>query len=122
MKLSGAVRFFRSPAMRAVCACLCIALGFFFGSAATRRHTGEAVVVVRSGGPVRAAETAEALNINTADEALLQTLPGIGPKLAQEIVAYREEHGPFQNLYELMDVKGIGSRKYEALLGQITIE
>lgn len=48
------------------------------------------------------------VNINTADAAQLEALDGIGPTLAQRIVAYREEHGPFASIEELDNVKGIG--------------
>ena len=48
------------------------------------------------------------ININTADVYELQRLPGIGEARAQDIVAYREEHGPFQSVDELDNVKGIG--------------
>lgn len=50
----------------------------------------------------------EVININTADVYELQRLPGIGEARAQDIVAYREEHGPFQSVDELDNVKGIG--------------
>ena len=48
------------------------------------------------------------ININTASAELLQTLPGIGPALAERIVAYREEHGLFRSIDDLTNVKGIG--------------
>ncbi len=48
------------------------------------------------------------LNLNQASAEALETLPGIGPVLAQRIVAYREEHGPFQTVEDLLEVKGIG--------------
>ena len=48
------------------------------------------------------------VNINTADAAQLEALDGIGPTLAQRIVAYREEHGPFADIESIMDVNGIG--------------
>ena len=44
------------------------------------------------------------VNINTADAAQLEALDGIGPTLAQRIVAYREEHGPFADIESIMDV------------------
>ena len=50
----------------------------------------------------------ERIDINTADVYDLQRLPGIGEKRAQDIIAYREEHGPFQTLDGLTDVSGIG--------------
>jgi competence protein ComEA len=45
----------------------------------------------------------------------LEHLPGIGPVLAEKIVAYREDHGPFASPEDLMLVPGIGEAKYEAL-------
>ena len=50
----------------------------------------------------------EVIDINTADLHDLQRLPGIGEKRAQAIMAYREEHGPFQSVDELDNVEGIG--------------
>jgi competence protein ComEA len=50
----------------------------------------------------------QSVNINKADIALLTTLKGVGEKKAQAIIAYRNEHGPFQSIEELAEVKGIG--------------
>ena len=50
----------------------------------------------------------EVIDVNTADAYDLQRLPGIGEKRAQDIIAYREEHGPFQTVDELTNVLGIG--------------
>lgn len=51
------------------------------------------------------------VNINTADEAILSTLPGIGEKTAAAITSYRKEHGNFKTIDDLEQVKGIGSKK-----------
>lgn len=48
------------------------------------------------------------INLNTADSATLQTLPHIGEKTAQNIILYRQEHGAFTSISELMNVSGIG--------------
>ena len=48
------------------------------------------------------------ININTASPEELETLPGIGPALAERIVAHREEHGLFRSIDDLMKVSGIG--------------
>ena len=52
----------------------------------------------------------EAIDINSAPVEDLQRLPGIGEKRAQAIVAWREEHGPFQSVDELIQVSGIGEK------------
>ena len=57
----------------------------------------------------------ETINVNTADAYDLQRLPGIGEKRAQDIIAYREEHGPFRTLDELTEVSGIGPGILEGL-------
>lgn len=88
-------------------------LGFQYGA---RRAPAE-ITVTELGTPApTAVETAEPeppadalININTADEAALRTLQGVGEVLAQRIVDYRTEHGPFQSVDELTNVKGIGS-------------
>lgn len=64
----------------------------------------------------------EKININTADSETLQTLPGIGEKRAEDIIAYREAHGPFRIAEDLTKVKGIGESILEGLLEQITVE
>ena len=52
----------------------------------------------------------EKVNLNTATARELETLPGIGEKRAQAIVAWREEHGPFRSVDELVQVSGIGEK------------
>ncbi len=52
-----------------------------------------------------------ALDLNTAGKEALVALPGIGEKLASDIVVYRFEHGPFRNIEELTKVKGITAAK-----------
>lgn len=61
------------------------------------------------------------LNINTASAQELEALPGIGPALAQSIVSYRNEHGPFQSIDDLKNVPGIGDARFERLKGLITV-
>jgi comEA protein len=61
------------------------------------------------------------ININTAGTAELEQLPGVGPTLAQSIVAYRHANGPFAALEDLQNVPGIGPRTYEAIMPFITL-
>ena len=60
-------------------------------------------------------------DINTADKEALMELPGIGEKLAERIVAYREANGPFTSVEEIMEVDGIGEGKFADLEGRITV-
>jgi len=60
------------------------------------------------------------VNINTADSDTLQTLPRIGPVLAERIIEYRDEHGPFVDVADLVLVKGIGEATLEQLRPLIT--
>ena len=62
------------------------------------------------------------LNINTATAGQLETLDGIGQVLAQRIVDYREAHGPFRSVEELIAVEGIGEGKLEKLRELVTVE
>ncbi|MDR2672513.1 MAG: ComEA family DNA-binding protein [Coriobacteriales bacterium] len=61
------------------------------------------------------------VNINTADVNTLQTLNGIGPATAQKIIDYRKANGPFRSKEDLMQVSGIGQKKYAAIATAITI-
>ena len=60
------------------------------------------------------------ININTATSEQLQTLPSIGPVIANRIIAYRTENGAFASTAELLNVSGIGEKKLEAILDLIT--
>ncbi|WP_225844642.1 ComEA family DNA-binding protein [Streptomyces sp. HPF1205] len=55
------------------------------------------------------------LDLNTAGVAQLDALPGVGPVLAQHILAFRAQHGPFTSLQQLRQVPGIGDRKFSTL-------
>ena len=63
----------------------------------------------------------ERININTAQEEDLQRLPGVGEKLAKEIVKHREKYGAFQSVEELTYVSGIGTATLERLRKYIGI-
>ena len=64
---------------------------------------------------------AELVNINAATAEQLDVLPGVGPATAAAIVAHRQQHGPFQSVEQLGDVRGIGAAKLDALRGLVTV-
>lgn len=61
------------------------------------------------------------VNLNTADAALLQTLPGIGETRAEEIIAYREAHGGFSSIEDIMKIAGIKDTIFEKIRDKITV-
>ncbi len=63
----------------------------------------------------------EMVNINTADEKALDTLPGIGPAMAKRIIEYRETEGLFQSIEDIKKIRGIGDAKFEKLKDKICI-
>ncbi len=63
--------------------------------------------------PSKLRSGATAININTASSTQLQRIPGIGPALAGRIIAYRTAHGPFPDPSRIVDVSGIGQKKYQ---------
>ena len=67
------------------------------------------------------AQAGEAVNINTATAAQLQSVKGIGVKTAAAIVAYREAHGDFSSLDAITGVKGIGAKKLAKIRDAITL-
>lgn len=97
-----------------------------------RRGDEEPPVVVAGGGgstgtPVgpggaSGPDAAQAMvNLNTASAAELDTLPGVGPATASAILAYREEHGPFVTVDDLLEVRGIGDAKLEQIRPLATV-
>jgi len=62
------------------------------------------------------------VNINTAGLEALETLPGIGPAIAQRIIDYRHDHGPFAQIEDITDVSGIGPATFEKIRDLITTQ
>ena len=75
-----------------------------------------------TGSAPSASPPAEKININTADAATLDLLPGIGEKRAQDIIDYRNANGPFRIPEDLTRVSGIGEGILEGLIDYITVE
>ncbi len=92
---------------------------------------GQQLVVPEAGAPAPSgaapaagssgAQPAQPVNLNSATEEQLNALDGVGPKTAQKIIQYREEHGGFKSIDELLEVPGIGPAKFEQIKGQVVI-
>ncbi len=100
--------------------------GFFLGRGMNRstvRISEKATTapIITTTIPSTTANPDSKVNINTASVLELSTLPTIGEVIAQRIVEYREEHGPFQTVGELASVEGIGQKRLETILELITV-
>ena len=63
----------------------------------------------------------ELIDLNAATAMELETLPGVGPRTAERILEYRREHGSFERIEDLMDVRGIGERTFLRLKPLVTV-
>jgi competence protein ComEA len=89
---------------------------------------GEQIVVgvdpppgVAAGAAGSTAPSASMVNLNTADQVALESLPEVGPVTAQAILAYRTEHGAFTSVDQLLDVDGIGEKTLAQLTPYVTL-
>jgi competence protein ComEA len=84
-----------------------------------------ALIALAAFSPVYAQNQSKAgsnkININTASVSELQNLPRIGPKVAQRIVDYRTENGPFKKVEDIMKVRGIGEKVFNGIKDLITV-
>lgn len=99
---------------------ICVLTGIFIG----RNTTGNIILhpddsTVSS--EYASSKTSGKLDLNTATASQLQMLPGIGQVLAQRILTYRQENGPFTTTEELMNVDGISTKRLEEILDYITV-
>ncbi|NII40086.1 competence protein ComEA [Curtobacterium flaccumfaciens] len=63
----------------------------------------------------------EVVDLNTADATALESLPGIGPALAERILAWRDEHGGFRSVEDLLEVSGIGEGRFAELQDRVRV-
>ncbi|PZF59498.1 hypothetical protein DEJ23_00090 [Curtobacterium sp. MCSS17_008] len=75
-----------------------------------------------TGSPAAGADSADSVvDLNAADQVTLETLPGIGPALAARILAWREEHGGFSSVEDLLEVSGIGDGRFAELRDRVRV-
>ena len=91
------------------------------GTAVAGGPVGIGAAAQPAGGPPGAAALGQPVNLNTATLEQLETLDGVGPAIAQKILAYRQQHGGFRSVDELNQVSGIGPKKMAALRGQVRV-
>ncbi|MBN2339570.1 MAG: helix-hairpin-helix domain-containing protein [Acidobacteria bacterium] len=93
---------------------LVLSLGMVFGSVSVLAQKAPA-----STG--QAAAAAAKININSATAEQLASLPGIGPSMARSIIEHRSKVGRFQRIEELMNVKGVGEKKFLKIKDRLTV-
>ncbi len=64
---------------------------------------------------------AEKINLNSATAEQLQSIPGIGPSTAKSILDYRAKAGKFNKIEEIINVKGIGEKKFQKIKDRLTV-
>ncbi len=65
--------------------------------------------------------TTEKVNLNSATAEQLQSLPGIGPAIAKSIIDHRTKAGKFNRIEEIMNVKGIGEKKFQKIKDRLVV-
>lgn len=94
----------------------------------TEQGRDSSLVLVKNGAEIAGSQsgsgnstgTGEKININSADKEALMSLPGIGEARAESIIAYREEHGPFATIEDIMQVSGIKESAFAKIKDRIT--
>ncbi len=128
MKLSSGQRVAVAvTAVLAVCA-VSFCAGYFTKTAVSSGKSGSYTVTASEARPLPALSSEQTekedglfVDINHASADELSALNGIGEKLAERIIEYREANGPFRDCYELMNVSGIGSGIYERIKDNIYV-
>jgi competence protein ComEA len=84
-------------------------------------YSAGASIVIPTPGIEVITSSSELIDINTAAQFELESLPGIGPTTAQKIIEYREANGPFASIEDIVNVSGIGPGTFERIKDLITV-
>jgi competence protein ComEA len=91
-------------------------------AAAAQATSSAAPTQTKTARPSKAAPApASPVNLNTASQAQLEALPGVGAKAAQRILDYRKQNGSFKKVEDLMNVKGFGEKTFLKLKPMLTV-
>ena len=101
--------------------CLVVSAGCRWQASQAGNESEPLVRQTRTPLPSRSFEPGARLDINSAGPRDLESLPGIGPVLAQRIVEFRAKNPPFRRIEEILIIRGIGRRKFEALRDRIRV-
>jgi competence protein ComEA len=110
---SNSIRFWRKKMMNAKkiriasALILCLAMALSSVSVLAQKSSG--------------AQNSEKINLNSATVEQLQTLPGIGPAIAKSIVEHRAKSGKFNRIEEIINIKGVGEKKFQKIKDRLVI-
>jgi competence protein ComEA len=90
-------------------------------AAAQQAKTPAATATAKPSRAAKSTVPTSPVNLNTATQAQLEALPGVGPKAAQRILDYRKQNGSFKKIEDLMNVKGFGEKTFLKLKPMLTV-
>jgi len=93
-------------------------LGIAVSAAATSAQSKSTTQKAATGATATAAAP---VNLNTATAEQLATIPGVGPKMAERIIDYRQKNGGFKKVEDLMNVSGVGEKRFLKMKPLITV-
>ena len=102
----------------------CVLFGLFFGRNMTRNYVPiDNALASTTGGSTEIVQNNDGkINLNTATEQQLMLLPGVGETTAQKIIQYRTDNNGFTTIEDIMNVSGIGEKKFEQMKPYIKVE
>ncbi len=93
---------------------LAINLGIFLGR---NNSDGSVTALVE-----RRSDSSDLIDLNKAKVSQLSMLPGISEAMSRRIIEYRDEHGPFESIYDLLEIPGISYKTMDEIKDYITVE